>query len=104
MMDRPGPSWGNVAPQIVESAKSPCSPENIVQNLPRVGVEYSVRIRLESSSEDKYEAAFSEKDDDNLPVNNSAPVEKISPVCYGYVDDYIEILISDYILAGTCIY
>ena len=87
-MDQPGPSSRNVVPQLIqESPESPQSPDNIVENVPRVGVEIPLGIGLESSSEDEYEEPSSEEennvDENNGPVNNNPPVD------YGYDDDYI---------------
>ena len=43
-MDPPGFSSRNVTPQIVESPESPSSPDNIVENIPRVGVEIPLEL------------------------------------------------------------
>ena len=84
-MDQPGPSSRVVSSKIIESPESPQSPDNVVQNVPRVGVENPHGIGLESSSEDEYEEPSSEEEDNNNgPVNNNHP-----PVDYGYDDDYI---------------
>ena len=61
-IEQPGPSSRNVAPQVVERPESPSSPDKIVGNILRVGVEIPLGIGLESSSEDEYEEPSSEKD------------------------------------------
>ena len=86
-MDQPGPSTRNIAPQMNESPESPSSPDNRIDNIPRVGVEILLRIELESSSEGDYEEPSSEEinnvHDNNGPVNNNPPID------YGYDDDFI---------------
>ena len=88
-MDQQGPSSRNVVPQMIqESPESPQSPDNIVENVPRVGVEIPLGIGLESSSEDEYEEPPSEDENNNVDENNG-PVNNNPPVDYGYDDDYI---------------
>ena len=87
-MVQPGPSWRIVASEIIESPESPQSPDNLVENVPRVGVEIPLGIGSESSSEDEYEEPSSEEekikvDEKNGPVNNNPPIE------YGFDDDYV---------------
>ena len=88
-MDQPGPSSRVVASEIIESPESPQSPDNKVQNVPRVGVEIPRRIGLESSSEDEYDEPSSEEEDNNVDENNGPVKNNHPPVDYGYDDDYI---------------
>ena len=88
-MDQHGPSCWNVVPQDIESPESPRSPDNFVENVPRVGVEIPLGIGLESSSEDEYEEPSNEEDNNNGPVNNEQPAEQNEPVDYGYDEDHI---------------
>ena len=88
-MDQPGPSSRVVASEIIESPESPQSPDNIVQNVPRVGIEIPLGIGLESSSEDEYEEPSSEEEDNNVDENNGPVNNNHPPVDYGYDDDYI---------------
>ena len=85
----PGPSSRIVASEIVESPESPQSPNNVVENIPYVGVEISLGIGLESSSEDEYEETSSEEDNKNGPVNIEQSAEQNEPVDYGYDEVYI---------------
>ena len=90
-MDQPGPSSRVVSSEIIESPESPQSPDNVVQNVPRVGVEISLGIGLESSSEDEYEEPSSEEDDvvndDN--DNNNGPADEEPLIDYGFEEDFI---------------
>ena len=88
-MDQPGLSSRVVASEIIESPESPQSPDNKVQNVPRVGVEIPLRIGLESSSEDEYDEPSSEEEDNNVDENNGPVKNNHPPVDYGYDDDYI---------------
>ena len=103
-MDQPGPSSRMVASEVIESPESPQSPDNVVQNVPRVGVEIPLGIGLESLSEDEHEEPSSEWDNDNGTVINEEPAGQNEPVDYGYDEDYIGDTHLHYILAGTCIY
>ena len=58
-MDQPRPSSRNIEPQMNESPESPSSPDNRIDNIPRLGVEIPLGIGLESSSEDEYEGPCS---------------------------------------------
>ena len=89
-MDQPGASSRVVASEIIESPESPQSSDNVVENVPRVGVEIPLGIGLESSSEDEYEEPSSDEDNNNGAVNNEQPAEQNEPVDYGYNEDYIE--------------
>ena len=88
-MDQPGSSSRNVVPQTAENPESPSSPDNIVENIPRVGAEISLGIGLESYSEDEHEEPSSEEAKNNGLVDNGPPVVQKEPDNYGYVDDYI---------------
>ena len=87
-MDQPAPSSRIVAPEIIESPESPQSPDNIVENVPRVAVEIPLGIGLESSSEDEYEEPSSEEENNNVDEKNG-PVYVNPPVDDGYDDYYI---------------
>ena len=86
-MDQPGPSSRVAASEIIESPESPQSPDNIVQNVPRLRVEIPLGIGLESSSEDEYEEPSSEEEDNNVDENNGPVNNNHPPVDYGYDDD-----------------
>ena len=88
-MDQPGPSSRNVgSSEIIESPESPQSPDNGVQNVPRVGVDIPLGIGLESSSEDEYEEPSSEEENvDN--DNNNGPADEEPPIDYGFEEDFI---------------
>ena len=90
-MDQPGPSSRVVSSEIIESPESPQSPDNVVQNVPRVGVEIPLGIGLESSTEDEYEEPSSEEEnvdnDDN--DNNNGPADDEPPIDYGFEEDFI---------------
>ena len=90
-MDQPGPSSRVVSSEIIESPESPQIPDNVVQNVPRVGVEIPLGIGLESSSEDEYEEPSSEEEnvdnDDN--DNNNGPADEEPPIDYGFEEDFI---------------
>ena len=87
-MDQPGPSSRVVNSNIIESPENPQSPDNVVEAVPRVGVEIPLGIGLESSSEDEYEEPSSEEENNNVDGNNG-PVNNNPPVDYGHDDDYI---------------
>ena len=87
-MDQPGPSSRVVNSNIIESPENPQSPDNVVEAVPRVGVEIPRGIGLESSSEDEYEEPSSEEENNNVDENNG-PVNNNPPVDYGHDDDYI---------------
>ena len=88
-MDEAGPSSRIVAPEIIESPESPQSPDNVVENVPRVGVLIPFGIGLESSSEDEYEEPSSEEENNDVAINDEQPAEQNGAVDYGFIEDYI---------------
>ena len=91
-MDQPGPSSRIDAPEIIlESPESPQSPDNLIENVPRVGVEIPLGIGLESSSEDEYEEPSSEEENvgNDGNDNNNGPADEEPPIDYGFEEDFI---------------
>ena len=92
-MDQPGPSTHNVIPETPESPSGSNSSEVSTKhnnNIPRVGIEISLGIGLEDSS-DEYEEPSSEDENGNNNVDekNIGPAEQNEPIGYGYDEDYI---------------
>ena len=88
-MDQPGPSSRVVSSEMIESPESPPSPDNGVQNVPRVGVEIPFGIGLEDSSEDEYEEPSSEEEEVNNNESDDDDNEQPAAVDYGYEEDFI---------------
>ena len=81
-----------VVPQnIQENPESLSEPENNENdnNIPRIEIEVPLRIGLESSSQDEFEEATSEEENDDVAINNEQPAEQNEAVDYGFDEDYI---------------
>ena len=86
-MDQPAPSSQIVASEIIENPESPQSPDNVVENVPRVGVAIPLGIGLESSSEDEYEEPSSKEKNNNVDESNGPVINNLS-IDYGFEEDF----------------